>query len=71
MTVEAGVILSDIHDYVKNLIYFPLNLGAKGSCMMGNLSTNAGGINVLKYGTTRAMYRFRSCFTGQLNFKFT
>ncbi len=57
LTVESGVILSDIHDYVEKLeLFFPLNLGAKGSCMIGgNLSTNAGGINVLKYGTTREL----------------
>ena len=57
ITVEAGVILSDIHNYVEKFdLFFPLNLGAKGSCMIGgNLSTNAGGINVLKYGTTREL----------------
>ena len=55
LKLESGVILSDIHNFVdKNNLFFPLNLGAKGSCMIGgNLSTNAGGINVLKYGNTR------------------
>ncbi len=55
ITVESGVILSDIHTNVEKLdMFFPLNLGAKGSCMIGgNLSTNAGGVNVLKYGNTR------------------
>ncbi len=55
ITVESGVILSKIHEIVeKSNLLFPLNLGAKGSCMIGgNLSTNAGGINVLKYGNTR------------------
>ncbi len=55
ITLESGVILSDIHRHVEELdMYFPLNLGAKGSCVIGgNLSTNAGGINVLKYGNTR------------------
>ena len=33
---------------------FPLSLGAEGSCRIGgNLSTNAGGVNVLRYGMTR------------------
>src|SRR3970040_757849 len=33
---------------------FPLSLGAEGSCQIGgNLSTNAGGVNVLRYGNTR------------------
>ncbi len=55
ITLESGVILSDIHENVEKLdMFFPLNLGAKGSCMIGgNLSTNAGGVNVLKYGNTR------------------
>ena len=55
ITLEPGVILSIIHDQVeKKDLFFPLSLGAKGSCTIGgNLSTNAGGINVLKYGNTR------------------
>ena len=55
MVVEAGCILQDIHTAAEeNGLYFPLNLAAKGSCSIGgNLSTNAGGINVLRYGTTR------------------
>ena len=57
ITVESGMILSQIHDLVeKEDLFFPLNLGAKGSCMIGgNLSTNAGGVNVLKYGNTREL----------------
>ncbi len=55
--VETGVILSQIHDVVeKENLFFPLSLGAQGSCMIGgNLSTNAGGVNVLKYGNTREL----------------
>ena len=55
ITSETGVILSNIHEEVeKKGLFFPLSLGAKGSCTIGgNLSTNAGGINVLKYGNTR------------------
>ena len=55
--VESGVILSQIHDVVeKENLFFPLSLGAQGSCMIGgNLSTNAGGVNVLKYGNTREL----------------
>ncbi|NIV19042.1 MAG: FAD-binding protein, partial [Woeseiaceae bacterium] len=34
--------------------FFPLSLSAEGSCQIGgNLSTNAGGINVIRYGTAR------------------
>ena len=55
MVVEAGCILQDLHETAdKQDLYFPLNLAAKGSCSIGgNLSTNAGGINVLRYGNTR------------------
>ena len=55
MVVEAGCILQDIHEVAdKHDLYFPLNLAAKGSCSIGgNLSTNAGGINVLRYGNMR------------------
>src|SRR5262249_60326473 len=36
--------------------FFPLSLGAEGSCQIGgNISTNAGGIQVLRYGNTRAL----------------
>ncbi|GLS20875.1 oxidoreductase [Labrys miyagiensis] len=55
MTVEAGCILANLqavaaeHDRL-----FPLSLGAQGSCQIGgNVATNAGGINVLRYGMTR------------------
>jgi FAD/FMN-containing dehydrogenase len=53
--VEAGAILSDFKDKVEAAgLYFPLSLGAQGSCRIGgNVSTNAGGINVLRYGMTR------------------
>ena len=56
-TVEAGVILSSLHAAAdaQNL-YFPLWFGARGSAMIGGvLSTNAGGSNVLRYGSTRAL----------------
>ncbi len=55
LTVEAGVILSKIHDYAKEKKrIFPLSLASEGSCQIGgNLATNAGGINVIKYGNAR------------------
>lgn len=57
IVVEAGCVLENIHHHVeKEGLYFPLNLGAKGSCTIGgNLATNAGGLNVVKYGTTREL----------------
>jgi FAD/FMN-containing dehydrogenase len=55
ITVEAGVILKDIQDAAQRVDrLFPLSLGAEGSCQIGgNLSTNAGGVQVLRYGNTR------------------
>ena len=55
MTVEAGCILAAIQDAaLKNERYFPLSLAAEGSCTIGgNLSTNAGGTAVLRYGNAR------------------
>ena len=55
MTVEAGVILQNVQAAAKEAgCFFPLSLGAQGSCMIGgNISTNAGGVNVLKFGNTR------------------
>ncbi len=57
ITVEAGCILADIHDAARAVDrYFPLSLGAEGSCQIGgNLATDAGGMNVLRYGTARAL----------------
>jgi FAD/FMN-containing dehydrogenase len=55
ITVEAGVILADIQQAAADSgCLFPLSLGAEGSCRIGgNLSTNAGGVGVLRYGNTR------------------
>lgn len=55
--VEAGVILSRLHEAAAaEGLYFPLWFGARGSAMIGGvLSTNAGGSNVLRHGSTRAL----------------
>ncbi len=55
MTVEAGCLLADIQEAAADADrFFPLSLAAEGSCQIGgNISTNAGGTNVLRYGTTR------------------
>jgi FAD/FMN-containing dehydrogenase len=55
--VEAGVILANLHEAAaEHDLIFPLLFGARGSCMIGgNLSTNAGGSNVVRYGNTRAL----------------
>lgn len=55
ITVQAGVILENIQIAANALgLLFPLNFGAKGSAQIGGaISTNAGGMRVLKYGMTR------------------
>jgi FAD/FMN-containing dehydrogenase len=54
---EAGVILATLHDAANEVgMRFPLTLGARGSCTIGGLtSTNAGGTQVLKFGTMRSL----------------
>jgi FAD/FMN-containing dehydrogenase len=54
---EAGVVLATLHDAADNVgMRFPLTLGARGSCTIGGLtSTNAGGTQVLKFGTMRSL----------------
>jgi len=55
--VEAGMILAHLHDAVlERGMRFPLTLGGKGSATVGGLvSTNAGGTQVLRFGTMRAL----------------
>jgi FAD/FMN-containing dehydrogenase len=57
MTVEAGCILAHLQQAAAEADrLFPLSLGAEGSCQIGgNLSTNAGGIAVLRYGNAREL----------------
>ena len=54
---EAGVILATLHEAANDVgMRFPLTLGARGSCTIGGLvSTNAGGTQVLRFGTMRAL----------------
>lgn len=57
MAVDAGCILANVQEAARSVgRYFPLSLSAEGTCQIGgNLSTNAGGINVGRYGTARAL----------------
>ncbi len=57
MTVDAGVILAHAQEAARDAgRYFPLSLGAEGSCTVGgNLATNAGGIAVLRFGNMREL----------------
>ena len=56
MIAEAGCVLATLQDAARGVgRLFPLSLGAEGSCQIGgNLATNAGGINVVRYGTARS-----------------
>ena len=55
ITVEAGCVLAAVQQAAAQAgRFFALSLAAEGSCQIGgNLSTNAGGVNVLRYGTAR------------------
>lgn len=55
VTVEAGVVLETLQAAADEAGFvFPLSFGAKGSCTIGgNLATNAGGSNVVRYGNVR------------------
>lgn len=55
ITVEAGVVLRHVQDAARQAgRLFPLSLGSEDSCTIGgNLGTNAGGVQVLRYGNAR------------------
>jgi FAD/FMN-containing dehydrogenase len=55
MTVEAACVLAAVQKAAEEADrLFPVSLAAEGSCLIGgNLSTNAGGVNVLRYGCSR------------------
>src|SRR5215510_10866726 len=57
ITAEAGCILAQVQEAATQADrLFPLSLAAEGSCQIGgNLSTNAGGITVLRYGSAREL----------------
>ncbi|MBI2753702.1 MAG: FAD-binding oxidoreductase [Betaproteobacteria bacterium] len=55
VTAEAGCVLAQVQRAAEQAgRYFPVSLAAEGSCQIGGiLSTNAGGVNVLRYGNAR------------------
>lgn len=57
MTVEAGCVLQTLQELAaQHERLFPLSLGAEGSCQIGgNIATNAGGVQVLRFGNTREL----------------
>jgi len=56
LTCDAGCVLQSLHDYAKERDHLlPIDLGAKGSCMIGgNVSTNAGGQYFYRFGSLHA-----------------
>ena len=57
LTAEAGCVLAELQEHASGAgCLFPLSLGSEGSCQLGGvLSTNAGGIHVLRYGMARSL----------------
>lgn len=57
MTAEAGCLLAEVQQAAANVgLLFPLSLASEGTCTIGgNLATNAGGTQVLRYGTAREL----------------
>lgn len=58
LTVESGVLLMDIADYLgPTNLFYPPDPGEKSATIGGNISTNAGGMRAVKYGVTRDYVR--------------
>ncbi|WP_434803018.1 FAD-binding oxidoreductase [Neisseria montereyensis] len=55
ITVDSGVVLQNVQEAASDAgRFFPLSLASEGSCQIGgNIACNAGGLNVLRYGTMR------------------
>ena len=55
ITLDAGCVLETVQNFASERgFYFPMSLGAEGSCQIGgNIATNAGGTAVLRYGPMR------------------
>ena len=53
LVCQAGCILASLEDHLAEAeLMMPLDLGSKGSCRIGgNVSTNAGGVRLLRYGS--------------------
>ena len=58
LTVEPGVLLHEIQEYVESKgFFYPPDPGSKNSSIGGNIATNAGGMRAVKYGVTRDYVR--------------
>jgi FAD/FMN-containing dehydrogenase len=70
MSADSGAVLQSLKDAAEARdMLFPLALGTQGSCQIGgNVSTNAGGINVLRYGMTREPLAYGHAGDGNIHF---
>lgn len=61
--LQAGVVLEKLDTHLAEYgLMVPLDLGAKGSCQLGgNVSTNAGGLRLLRYGRIALLITFPAC----------
>jgi glycolate oxidase len=58
LTVEPGVLLMEITEYLEQkMLFYPPDPGEKSATIGGNISTNAGGMRAVKYGVTRDFIR--------------
>lgn len=66
LTVQAGIITQEVQEFaVENNLLYPVDFGSKGSSQIGgNIATNAGGVNVIKYGSTRNWVKGLKVVTG-------
>ena len=67
LTVEAGVVTAQIQELARDKgLYYPVSFASEGSSQIGgNIATNAGGIRVLRYGTTRDRVTGLKVVTGE------
>lgn len=67
LTVEAGVVTARVQELAREKgLYYPVSFASEGSSQIGgNIATNAGGIRVLRYGTTRDRVTGLKVVTGQ------
>lgn len=68
ITVEPGVLLMELADYVEGQgLFYPPDPGEKSATIGGNISTNAGGMRAVKYGVTRDYVRGLTLVTAEGN----
>ncbi len=67
VTVQAGVVTEQLQNFARAQgLYYPVSFASRGSSQIGgNIATNAGGINVLRYGLTRERVSGLTVVTGR------